>query len=233
MFLVSTFLNPNAVVRHLVEYYGVGAAEAGRYTTVPIGLMAGFLKTLAISAFAVVWHRLFLLKLESQKIGNLFTWNDRNFRFLIVAIALGGVGYIVHNSIYVSGFVFLSNVLGPAQSHLMHVGKHLLLQSCAAFVVGVLTVRWIIMFPSIAVDRFVSFRDGWRITKGNACRLLGVTILVQVPVFVFVSIPSFFVFGLMAVPGIAIVNPIIYMATVAIGVSALSVSYKKTFEGRL
>ena len=110
-------------------------------------------------------------------------------------------------------------------SLLQSVGKYQLLKIFASLVVSIIVVRWSIMFPSIAVDKPFSFNQGWRITKGNGFRLFIISILVILP-FYFLVIPIRFIILLGEFPGLELINSLFFMVTTAVGVSALSASYR-------
>ena len=223
--LISIYVDPSTLLQHISRIFNIKFIEAAKYAAFPIDALEGGLFALVVTAFSVIWHRQFLVNSETQTIKNLFMWHSRQFKFLYVVIVFGIVGSLVFNSVFITGFMLISESPSLQSSLLQSVGKYQLLKIFASLVVSIIVVRWSIMFPSIAVDKPFSFNQGWRITKGNGFRLFIISILVILP-FYFLVIPIRFIILLGEFPGLELINSLFFMVTTAVGVSALSASYR-------
>lgn len=229
----SWIFNYKWLVVYVTDEFDMGLSDAVDLVFVPHSIIQGLFYVVIIAAFSVVWHRLFLVKSETQTIKNLILWRERHRKFLITAIILGLAGYAASTPVQIwlsmlqvefimelydrdgSGLVLLfSLVSAPVMS------------TMALLVAGFVTARWSIMFPSIAVDRFISFKESWRLTSGNGLRLWAITFLAIAPVQLLSFLVLAFFFWTEPRTGLQLVKSVSYLISTAVGISALSASYR-------
>ena len=233
MLAISSFILDHArtsIFIFVSQSFSMKLIDAAELISTPLYVVRGLVSILIVTAFSIVWHRLFLVHSEIQITKNLFLWRKRHMKFLFTAIVLGVGGNVVAIPFSVT-FIektlpyFIGNV-DSSQILILAVLHTFILSTLVMILIAFLTSRWSIMFPSIAVNRFMSFKQGWRLTSGNGLRLWAMTVLATFPLY---SVS--FVFGSISLwlapeAVLPLMKSSFYLIIIAVGVSALSASYR-------
>ena len=192
--------------------------------------------------YAVSWHRLYLVPGEDISARGAYRWGGRQWRFLL--------SYIKVLLIMIPIFTVLAVILGglagviaaSAGGGATLFGSILIAQALSALVVGWYYARFSMLFPAMAVDAGLKVRDAWRLSKGNGWRLLWIIVFVALPVAIVtwpvnfgisvVLMNSGVISSLTANLLIALIGQFFAFIGIAVGVSALSISYKLLVEAK-
>jgi len=175
--------------------------------------------------FAVAWHRKWLLPNESVTVWSALRWDGRKTAFLgrlVMLIALAVLGALPVTIV----------VVAMAQAALLP------LQFGAALIVIMVLMtfsRLSILLPAAAIDDRLGIKDCWLLTRRNGLRLFSIVVVPTLPVSLAQVVAVSAVFSLMAGAGLAetltgtlivtlLAETFSYVG-IAVGVSALSVSY--------
>lgn len=200
-------------------------------------------------SFAVAWHRRFLLGPDVTSAGELFSWQRRHWAFVWRGVLVALLAFAIAFAI---GFA-VSIVLGIVGSILAsggNSGAGLFLGGIAwiamTLVIFALMAGPLLVFPATAVeDEEFTIRSGWQIASGNRWRMVGIYLFgAFIPVFIIQillalalgggimammdpesadTIHQSFSFGLV----LNLISNAIYFLGVAIGVSMLSIMYRR------
>jgi hypothetical protein len=142
---------------------------AKKYFSFPDWLNWGFdlLYIILFTMLAVTCHRLVLLKLEHITSFIGLRWSSRETRFFlwIVAFCL----------VFIGGFMLLF-MLSVSMSSLW-LNTNLVDSLLSVFYMAAKIFPWSIfarlslIFPALAIDKKLSLKEAWRLTKGNGWRL--------------------------------------------------------------
>ncbi len=201
--------------------------------------------------YSVAWHRLYLVPEEQASAGAAYRWGRRQWRFLfnylkvfLVTIPL----FVVAVVAVVVGAVVVAAVAGAVAARGEETGTGLIVvfvivtQILLWLVVGWFYARFSMLFPSTAADAHMKLREGWRFSKGNGWRLLWIMVFVALPVGIVTWPINFAVSVLLFETGAissltanlltALIGQFFGFVGIAVGVSALSISYKRLVEAR-
>jgi hypothetical protein len=226
-----------------LEFKQLGYIPVG---TVPPGTVAGgwkffsvFLMTLGHSLFyflvvilySVAWHRAYLLPGEAVTVGSAYHWRMRQTRFLVNYLKI----FVTLVPVFLL-FVALLIAIGPIVKATGTVFLALPIQLAYVAVGGYIFARCSLLFPATAIDRHMDFWQGVKLSEGNGWRLLAIIVLVAIPVTVVtlplnvliqVFVPKTGLLGtLTGNLVLSLVTDFIAFIGVAVGVTALSISYK-------
>lgn len=130
---------------------------------------------------AVGWHRLVLLGEQPQRL--YMNLGGRVWRYVGALVLMSVVIWVVSLAVFLpvlGGFAFLFGV-DPAQL----TGWHLTALSAGSIIavvtILVVSARIYIALPARAVGERMTFRDAFRITRGNSWRILLGMLLVAIP----------------------------------------------------
>lgn len=162
---------------------------------------AGLISFLLWVTFSVAWHRRYLMPGEAVTVGQALMWRKRQTRFFLRFLGLSLLGVIIFLVIIIAAVapVFF---LGLAESGSAAMALFALAITPVSVVVLLVLSRWSIWLPAAAAEDSMSFRESWRATRGNAWRLVFITILIWIPfavvgiVLQFLLEPAFFGFGM-------------------------------------
>lgn len=211
-------------------------------------LIAAVVFAAVFCMYSVAWHRLYLVPSEAASARSAYRWEGRQTRFLfnyikvfllaipvfvLVAIIVGGLGAVIGAASSDAGSA-------PESSTLLLV--ILLVQMFVWLSLGLFYARFSMLFPATAADAHMGIREGWRFTKGNGWRLLWIIVLVAVPIIA-VTWPINLVISVVAYETgaigsltanliIALIGQFFGFLTIAVGVSALSISYKRISDAQ-
>ncbi len=189
-------------------------------------LVSAFVTLVLYVMFAVAWHRRFLAE-EQTTVGAALRWGPRHMRFLTRFFAL--VLFMVAVGFGVGGSLTIGGEAGPGPLRLL-----LLIGA----LVGTLLVysRLLLIFPAAALDEKVSPLDSWRLTRGNSWRMVGISFLPIVPIWIasiFVAVPVLSGIAGLGLQGsltatlvASLIEQAFVFAGVAVTVSALSIAYR-------
>ena len=179
--------------------------------------------------FAVAWHRRYLVPNEVTTVRAALRWGRRQTRFLLLAIAVGVLAAIVFFAITIGAILFVTLFGGVWQ--MLHLAIFI-----AFLPVLLIYARLSLLFPSTSVDHRMSFSECWRVTRGNGWRLALIIFLIAAPVWVItylihVTIAAIFDFVELSESLTtdfvgAFLDEALWFIGIAVGVSALSISYR-------
>ena len=198
--------------------------------------------------YSVAWHRLYLVPEEQASAGAAYRWGGRQWRFLfnyvkvflviiplfvVAVVVIGGIGAVV-------GVVAARG--GEASGTGLIVGAVIITQILVWLIVGWFYARFSMLFPSTAADAHMTLREGWRFSKGNGWRLLWIIVFVALPVGIVTWPINFAVSVLLFETGAissltanlltALIGQFFGFIGIAVGVSALSISYKRLMDAQ-
>jgi hypothetical protein len=182
---------------------------------------------LVFPLYSVAWHRIFLVPTENLMIRDHYKWEYRHWNFLWSNIKI--LTLII--PIVIVGFVLTlaSFVLAPV------VGFFLI------FFVSVCYARFSMWLPAAALDHKIQLRDVLLLTKGNGWQLASILIITGVVTgfleqlalgLIITASKSLGIIGDLTqslLTSLAIY--LIMYAGMAVGITALSLAYKKLTEG--
>ncbi len=176
--------------------------------------------------FAVAWHRKWLLPNESVTVWSALRWDGRKTAFLgrlVLLIALAVLGSLPLAIV----------VVAMAQAALLPFTF-----SVAMILVMVLVTfsRLSILLPAASIDDGMGVKDCWLLTRRNGLRLFAIVVIPTLPVSLAQLVTLSAVFSILAAAGlnetltgmliIALLAQTFSFIGIAVGVSALSVSYR-------
>ncbi len=198
-------------------------------------------------AFAVAWHRRFLLGPEATSPRELITWRRRHWRFLgkgivlalLAALASAIVAFMIA---FPMGAILGTMGNGGPGPQIAAVAVTWLF---VLVIMGLLFVGPALAFPAAAVeDTGFGIGAGWTLSRGNRWRMLGVYVFGAI-VLVFLLNVVFLLLiaglryllqsgaGIDAEPSLAVefvsalLSSAVYFLGIAIGVSLLSIMYRR------
>jgi len=175
--------------------------EAESLTTVMIVLI--FFSLFVQTIIAVITHRMVLLGPDSISEWGSFKWSMRETSFLLRFIGLG----------FMAGLLMILGLFG-----------------IAGFGVALILMLWIVgrcslAFPAIAIDKGITFKESWALTKDYQ-------LLMALAVIVFpIAVTTPVIMLLEMVPYSFLLVSAVSMLAVVLAVTALSVSYQYIVKG--
>lgn len=204
------------------------------YFSFPYSALVGLYQILIITAFSVIWHRLFLIKSEPQRTRNLFLWSKRHQKFIGALIILSLMVFAVSTLITFNATALIVDynyeLFEGNFNFLFSLASSFLLNLLVVTVGIVISMRWSMVFPSIAVGQLISFRKSWELTRGNGFRLCAIGILSSIPIHIVAGVVLIVLLPWLGHSGVMFVKPAFYFLPIVVGVSALSAAYKVLCE---
>jgi len=217
----------------------------------PLGMifLIWFLMIGVYVSFAVAWHRRVLLGPDHTSARELFSWQRRHWTYagqciliLLLSIMVGIViGFLVSIPLEIVAGVLSAQGGNPANL----VALAALTWIAAALAAFAIMAGPMLAFPATAIDDTeLGIRAGWKLARGNRWRMVGVYIL---GVFIPVLIVQVLLIGLIG-SGLSTMEPeslegvrqsfsfsliinlisnAVYFLGVAIGMSMLSIMYRR------
>lgn len=185
---------------------GAGEAEVALSPAmVALNLLIIPLSFVPYVLFSVAWHRLILLGPEAGRPTLLPRWRQRHWRSLgyVILVILMGYGLILLALIPLA-IVWAVVAIGASGA-----GSTALDLAIFAYLLLLLTLlgyfyaRWSLVFPALAVDEAFGLRDSWRLTRGQALRVMMAAVLVMLPYLLAMLVAGPVYVGLLAVAGSA------------------------------
>jgi len=166
-------------------------------------VVLGCLSIIVQAVVAVTTHRMVLLGPDSVSEWGSFKWSMRETSFLLRVVGLGVI-------------VGLLSILG--------------LFGIAGFGVALILMLWLagrlsLVFPAIAIDKNITFKESWALTKDY--QLLMVLAVIVFPIAVTIPV----IMLLETVPYTFLLVSFVSMLATVLAVTALSVSYQYVFRG--
>lgn len=188
-------------------------------------ILAALVNIVVYVMFSIAWHRRYLIGAESTTIGAALRWSSRHwwflFRFVLIFLILIGVAIPVGFVVFTIGSS-IPALAAPALLVMM-------------VLVGLLYSRMLLVFPAIAIDQPMSFRQSFMLTNGNSFRMLGISILPAIPVMLAGLVVTLLLSSAVtSVSGptltstfiVALVREAFAFAGIAVTLSALSIAYR-------
>ncbi len=158
------------------------AAFAGTYGLIPAAPVGDWINTaisralpdavglIAISAVAVVWHRANLLE-ERPAVPFATPFRKRVWKYLVASVVLAGLSYLI----FALSSLFILGLVGAGWTFTALI--------VAVFaLIYLVFIRLSLLYPAIAIQSAtVTLKRSWRLTKGNAFRLLAGMIIGVLP----------------------------------------------------
>ena len=172
--------------------------------------------------YSVAWHRFFLVPKESLNILDCYLWRGRhslflwsNIKIFLLIIPIGGLALI---------FTLASALLAP------------IFGIAIFFFVSICYARFSMWLPAAALDRSMTLREAFVLTKGNGSQLATILILTAIVGAILDSIAtSLIVYASVSLSIIGVLTQnllmnfalyLIMYAGMAIGITALSMGYQ-------
>jgi hypothetical protein len=181
--------------------------------------------------FALAWHRRCLLPGETTTVGAALRWRTHHWLFFAVAIVL------------VIGFLLVAFILNFAAAPLAAAlfgtasGAGAILSVVLSFIVFTLAMRFLLLFPAIAVDAPMTPAESWRRTRGNGATLfmllfavfLAVAIVHQLVILAWAAALGPFAAGgsLLALLVLTLLVQSLTFIGVALMTTVVSIAYRK------
>lgn len=196
---------------------GVSADAALRFSLIIFVLM--FVLIFFFAWIAVAWHRFVLLEEYPQTVPQfrdrpIAAYAGKSFGIALIAVLIALVAVIV------GGIV--AAIAGPMIIAVVNFGTAVLL--------SYVWLRFAISLPGTAVDKPMTLRQAWAISKPLDTQLIGISLILMAIGFVsgIVLSPIYSVMPIVAVALDLIVNWVIMM----LGISILTTLYGHLVEGR-
>ncbi len=187
---------------------------------------------IVFSMYSVAWHRLYLVPEEQASARAAYRWGGRQWRFLFNYVK---VFLVMIPPFIVAEIVILGIAVAAAAAFIIS-------QILLWLILGWFYARFSMLFPSTAADAHMTLREGWRITEGNGWRLLWIIVFVALPVGIVTwpvnSAVSVLLFETGAISSLtanlltALLGQFFGFIGIAVGVSALSISYKRLVDAQ-
>lgn len=175
--------------------------------------------------FAVAWHRKWLLPSESVTVWSALRWEGRKSRFLLRLFGTSLLSMVGALPAAIVAIVLTYTQLLPLQVASLLIAAAVL----------VTFSRLSLLFPATAVDEAISVKECWQTTRNNGLRMLAIVIAPALPI----TLLQIVVFSLLYSVGsaeamletltgtlaLSLLQQAFSYAGIAVGVTALSVSY--------
>ena len=206
-----------------------------------LAAISTFAKVWAYVCYSIAWHRSYLVPCEHVTIGSCYLWGARQWQFLWALVKIS----VVLTLIIIGGILAISLLAGLSTSQMnsevfqvQAMGPPIIIMFfVAAILIGATYMRLTVLLPAAAIDEGTSISRVWALTQGNAFRLLGIAILVSIPMGILLMLVG----GILRIAvGWApeygpltsnliqnLVEQFLSYIYIAIGISALSASYKR------
>lgn len=183
-------------------------------------------KIFIFSLYSVAWHRFYLAPKENIKILDCYIWKNRHWQFLWANLKIFAL------IVPIVVLAFLATLASMFLAPLVGVIMTLLVLVCYA--------RFSMWLPSSAVDQQLSLNDVLFLTKGNGWRLAIILLITGLIAGVLDGIATTLIAN--ASSALKVVGDLtqdlltklalyfIMYAGIAVGITALSVSYQKLLE---
>ena len=175
--------------------------------------------------FAVAWHRKWLLPAESVTVWSALRWDGRKTRFLVRLIGMSLLSMAGALPAAVVAVVLTYTGLLPIQVGTLMIVAALL----------VTFARLSLVFPATAVDDPLSVKGCWLLTQKNGLRMLVIVIAPALPITILQVLVLSVLYSVGAAAdlfatltgalALALLQQAFSYAGIAVGVTALSISY--------
>lgn len=196
--------------------------------------------------FAVAWHRRYLLGSEVTSPREIFAWRGRHWRFvgngILVSLALMVVAAVTMFPLFAVITPLLESAIVDTGNLSALIVPALILNFVASIPMGLVACRLVLVFPSVAIERKgFGLSESMKLTRGNTWRialvfLLGLylpyTILVGGVVLLIIS-PFVLKLSISSISAgfiVMLLQQAFFYASIAVGVSTLSIIYKKLVD---
>ena len=208
-------------------------------TVLFLAAISTFAKVWAYVCYSIAWHRSYLVPGEHVTIGSCYLWGARQWQFLWALVKIS----VVLTLIILAVILPVSLLAGMSASQMepgvfLSMGPSIFIMFfVAAVLIGATYMRLTVLLPAVAIDEGTSISRVWALTRGNALRLLGIVILVSIPMAILLLLvggilgitaswaPEYGPLTLTLIQNM--IDQFLSYIYIAIGISALSVSYKQ------
>lgn len=228
----------------------MGPHMAGPF--VLLGLLAVIVIIAVFIAFAVAWHRRYLLGPERTSPREMISWSRRHWVFLgrgvLYALLTMAVAFAISFVLAIPAAIIFGATMGQQGGNMPMAGGlgALVAWLATIVIVSILLIGPLLAFPAAAVEDY-DFRlsTGWKVARGNRLRMFAVLFLGAgvVPLVVQLAV-DFLLAGanLAAFPVSAtdaggtsltlafvtsLISQAVYFLGVAVGISLLSIMYRR------
>ena len=232
-----------ALVSAVSGVFGQAALTSGLKTGALMWALAyATLQFGAVVMYSVAWHRAYLLPSDPMTPRAAYRWGQRQVRFLFAYFKLLGVTIPFGIVVGILFSTFFAAPHGPSAGGApSHIGGGATWFAWSMAIVGIwIYARLSMMFPAAALDAPSTIAMSWRMTKGNGFALFWIIVLVAVPITGISFLITEAIIGLYratTVGNTLTVNLLISLITIfmtfiglAVGVSAVSISYKRLID---
>ena len=194
--------------------------------------------------YSVAWHRRYLVPEEGLSVGAAYRWRMRQTKFFLnyvkiflLLIPLMILTIILLGIIGGLPFLIVINLLGVEGESHIGVAIGIAINGSLWIIVGWFFARLSMVFPATAIDNHMSIGKGWRFSRKNGWRIFWIIAFVSIPVWIVTWSLYIVIFVLGFESGLygsltgtvllGLVSQVLAFIGIAIGVSALSISYKR------
>lgn len=236
--LLARSLNPYSPDLVLPSFSTLLSLDAWMNNLIHIG--SWIIIFLVVVMFSIAWHREYLIPNAVSTVSSSYIWRSRQWKFFRIYLELFFLYLIA-----VPVILFSMTMISPIIDQIL--GSNLVFGAVGLFVYGGVWVvcgwfytRIALAFPAIAVDIVATSQGAWHFSRGNGWRLFSVLAIVA-----FIYGAALWLLSLagealptghenaltlmLALP-IAVGYATLELIGIAIGVSALSIAYRKLAE---
>ncbi len=204
-------------------------------------LLAAIVFAAVFCMYAVSWHRLYLVPGEDASARGAYRWGRRQWRFLLsyIRVFLIVIPIFIVPVVILDGLAVLRAVAAGGGGATLFVFVFIA-PALSWLIAGWFYARFSMLFPAMAVDAGLKVRDAWRLSKGNGWRLLWIIVFVALPVAIVTWPVNFGISVVLMDSGVipsltanlltTLIGQFFAFIGIAVGVSALSISYKLLVE---
>jgi hypothetical protein len=193
-----------------------------------ISFFLALIDQLLYVVIAVTCHRLILIGTDSMPAYGLDGWSMRETRFTCWMFAISLLGFV---------FAIPAGILfARVEDTVLNYWLSIPILILALLPYAIICAKLSPILPRIAIDKAVSLKWAWELTRGNGIRLVFVTLIIPIiiifplAIFIYYMTIAYYETGMMVLVEV-IVTLVGYLLTIFI-VSSLSVSYQWLIENR-
>jgi len=204
------------------------------------------IQCMAVSPMATAWHRLIIIGSSSPESDVRYIVRRPEWAYLRRMVAMIVVWLMVVSLIVALTVIVIAGVSLVAQPTAIDIMDELsertILSEIFFQIVGIVAslpvVIYLVALPAVAVGNAISYREVWRLLKGNACRTWVALVLAGLPITIFSAAVHILelttgpkvISGLGSIHTLAVFVGWFFWAAVPLG--AMSLAYRFLVEGK-
>lgn len=242
---VGKGLPTSMTVGEIINHTKSGA-EAFGYFPIIIFFVLFMILPLLLTPFIVTWHRLVLLGLEAVNSKNSLKYSRREWMFYLMGFVLS---LILNATFFLFWGLFtgIFLLIGPLINVPMNSAGSIiavLFFMMAAMIIAAPCLRFLLVQPSISIDRRASLGAAWKLGKNNSYRLtmiiiiaslptlIGYTIITKIIFFALTFISNMKMMGVFSVIAANAIDLVFFFTGSAVIATTLSLCYRELTEAQ-